>query len=177
MPTDLATEVQKARQIHALLSQHADLIRHIRKQCEKAPVEHSQVQDWFDQAAASSHLKPHHVNWRADYEPYYFDQLCKRSRTWFLFRDEYLFVWRNVLIAEIPEPGHATYFFTNPTNPTEFLASYAKVTREDIRLNRENRATELGFVGRVVRGKRKKRWFASVLTLSGETAGYAEAVD
>lgn len=177
MPASLSEDIHTAQQIHALLGQHADLIRHVRQQCEKAPTEHSQVQDWFDEAAASFHLKPQHATWRADYEPFYFEQLRKRSRTWFLFRDEYLFVWRNVLVAEIPEPGHATYAFTKPASLDEFLTSYAKLTRADIRRNRDNLASELGFVGRVVHGKRKKRWLASVLKLSGETTEYVEAFD
>jgi len=177
MPTTLSADIQSARQIHALLGQHADLVRHVRGQCEKAPVEHTQVQDWLERTGASSHLKPHHATWRPDYEPYYFDQLRKRSRTWFLLRDEYLFVWDKVLIAEIPEPGHATYVFARPDNLDEFLAQYSKITREDIRLNRDNRAADLGFIGRVVRGKRKKRWLADVLKQAGEKADYVEAFD
>lgn len=177
MPASLPQDVQMAQQIHALLGQHADLVRHVRQQCEKAPVEHSQVQDWFDEAGASFHLKPHHPTWRPDYEPYYFEQLRKLSQTWFLFRDEYLFVWRNILIAEIPEPGHATYCFTKPANLDEFLAAYAKLTRDDIRRNRGNLSPSLGFIGRVVRGKRKKRWLADVLKQAGEKADYVEAFD
>jgi len=92
-------------------------------------------------------------------------------------RDEYLFVWDQVLIAEIPEPGHATYVFARPDNLDEFLAQYSKITREDIRLNRDNRAADLGFIGRVVRGKRKKRWLADVLKQAGEKADYVEAFD
>jgi hypothetical protein len=163
--------------IHALLGEHADLVQHIRSQCEKVPIEHTQVERWFDQVNASTHLKPHHVTWRPDYEPYYFEQLRKRSRTWFLFRDEYLFVWRNVLVAEIPQPGHATYLFAKPENLDGFLERYARLTREDIRSNRGNLATALGFVGRVVRGKRKKRWLANVLKQAGEKADYVEAFD
>jgi hypothetical protein len=174
---NIAEDLQHARTIHALLGEHADLVQHIRNQCEKLPVEHTQVERWFDQVNASAHLKPYHVTWRPDYEPYYFDQLRKRSRTWFLFRDEYLFVWRNVLVAEIPEPGHATYLFAKPENLDDFLERYAKLTREDIRRNRENLATALGFVGRVVRGKRKKRWLADVLKQAGEKADYIEAFD
>jgi hypothetical protein len=86
-------------------------------------------------------------------------------------------VWRNVLIAEIPEPGHATYLFAKPENQDDFLDRYAKLTREDIRRNRGNLATLLGFVGRVVRGKRKKRWLADVLKQAGEKADYIEAFD
>ena len=62
-------------------------------------------------------------------------------------------------------------------NLDEFLERYAKLTREDIRRNRDNQATVLGFVGRVVRGKRKKRWLADVLKQAGEKADYIEAFD
>jgi len=176
-PSNVAEDLQHAQTIHALLGEHADLVQHIRNQCEKIPIEHTQVERWFDQVTASVHLKPHHVTWCPDYEPYYFEQLRKRSRTWFLFRDEYLFVWRNVLVAEIPQPGHATYLFAKPENLDEFLERYAKLTREHIRRNRDNLATVLGFVGRVVRGKRKKRWLADVLKQAGEKADYIEAFD
>jgi hypothetical protein len=176
-PSNVAEDIQHAQKIHAVLGAHADLVRHIRNQCEKIPIEHTQVERWFDQVSASAHLKPHHVTWRPDYEPYYFDQLRRRSRTWFLFRDEYLFVWRNVLVAEIPQPGHATYLFAKPENQDDFLERYARLTREDIRRNRGNLATALGFVGRVVRGKRKKRWLADVLKQAGENADYIEAFD
>lgn len=177
IPTGLSADIQNALQIHALLGQHSDLVRHVRGQCERVPVEHTQIQGWFDQAGASSHLKAHQVTWRPDYEPYYFDQLRKRCRTWFLFREEYLFVWDKVLIAEIPVPGHATYVFSKPVDLDGFLDRYAGLTREDIRRNRDNLATVLGFVGRVVRGKRKKRWLASVLRLAGEKTEHVEAFD
>lgn len=177
MPTSLAADIRSALETHFLLGQHSDLVRHVREQCEKVPVEHVQVQGWLDQAGASSRLKPHHVTWRPDYEPFYFEQLRERSRTWFLFQDEYLFVWGRVLIAEIPEPGHATYVFAKPDNLDAFLDRYAKLTRNDIRHNLDNLSSALGFVGRVVRGKRKKRWLASVLRLAGEKAEYLEAFD
>ncbi len=177
VPTSVADDVQHAQKIHALLGKHADLLQHIRNHCEKTPVEHTQVEAWFEQVNASAHLKAHHVTWRPDYESYYFEQLRKRSRTWFLFRDEYLFAWRNVLVAEIPQLGHATYLFTKPENQEDFLERYAKLTREDIRRNRGNLSTALGFIGRVVRGTRKKRWLADVLKQAGEKADYIEAFD
>ena len=177
MPASLATDTRSALEIHSLLGQHSDLVRHVRKQCEKVPVEHTQVQDWFEQVGASSLLKPHYVTWRPDYETFYFDQLRKRSRTWFLFRNEYLFVWGRVLVAEIPEPGHATYVFAKPPDLDGFLERYAILTREEIRRNHDGAAAAVGFIGRVVRGKRKKRWLASVLKLAGEKAEYLEAFD
>jgi hypothetical protein len=177
MPASLATDTRSALEIHALLGQHSDLVRHVRKQCEKVPVEHIQVQGWLDQAGASSYLKPHHVTWCPDYELFYFEQLRKRSQTWFLFRNEYLFVWGRALIAEIPEPGHATYVFAKPDNLDAFLDRYAKLTRNDIRRNVDNLSNVLGFVGRVVRGKRKNRWLASVLRVAGQKTECLEAFE
>ncbi len=177
LPANLTADIQQALAIHALLGEHADLVRHIRAECEKAPIEYKQVQAWFDEVQGSIHLKPQHVSWRPDYEPYYLEQLRKRSRTWFLFREEYLFVWKNVLIALIPEPGHATYVFASPAEINVFLEHYAALAREDIRWNRDNQATSLGYVGRVVRGKRKKRWLADVMKLSGEDADHVQAFE
>jgi hypothetical protein len=58
-----------------------------------------------------------------------------------------------------------------------FLNRYSSVTREDIRRNREGSAGQLGFVGRVVRGRKKNRWLADVLKYAGEKAEYVEALD
>jgi hypothetical protein len=177
LPDSIAADVERARAIHALLGEHAELVRRIQEEVDKRPVEHTQVQHWFDQLGASSHLKAHHVTWRPDYEPYYFEQLRKRSRTWFLFRNEYLLLWPNVLIAEVPEQGHATYLFAKPECMDAFLNRYSSVTREDIRQNRDSSASDLGFVGRVVRGRKKNRWLADVLKYAGEKADYVEALE
>jgi hypothetical protein len=177
VPDSVAADIEHAQAIHTLLGQHTELVRHIQLQIEKQPIEHTQIQVWFDQLGASAHLKPQHVTWRPDFEPYYFEQLRKRSRTWFLFHTEYLFVWQHVLIAELPQPGHATYLFARPENLKAFLQKYASVTREQIRQNQHNCGSDLGFVGRVVRGHRKKRWLADVLKHAGEKADYVEAFD
>lgn len=177
VPDDVGADVERAKAIHGLLGEHAEVVERIRSEVQEEPVEHVQVQDWFDRLSASSHLRPEHVTWCPDYEPYYFEQLRRRSTTWFLFRDEYLFVWANVLIAEIPQLGHATYVFAKPEDVHTFMRRYSQTTREDIRRNRDNVATDLGFVGRVVRGRKKKRWLNDVLKLAGEKADYLEAFE
>jgi hypothetical protein len=177
VPNCLAADVERAKAIHKLLGEHANVVEKVRAEVEKQPVEHVVVQDWFDRLGVSTHLKPQHVTWRPDYEPYYFEQLRKRSRTWFLFRDEYLFVWRNVLLSEVPQPGHATYVFAKPDNIAALMNQYSRATRDDVRHNRSDVATALGFVGRVVRGRRKKRWLADLLRHAGEKADYVEAFE
>ena len=177
VPVTVSADVEQAKAIHALLGEHAELVRRIQEEINKRPVEYTQVHRWFDDLGASSHLKAQHVTWRPDYEPYYFEQLRKRSRTWFLFRNEYLFLWPNVLVAEVPEQGHATYMFAKPESMDAFLSGYSSLTREDIRMNREGSASRLSFVGRVVRGRKKNRWLADVLKYAGEKAEYVEALD
>jgi len=176
-PGDVASDIARAKAIHALLGEHVDALARIRAEIEKQPVEHVQIQAWFDRIAASRHLRPQHVTWRPDYDLYYFEQLRKRSATWFLFEGEYLFVWNHVLISEVPQPGHATYVFRRPSDLGTFMTRYSKATREDFRTNRGNAATELGFVGRLVRGQKKKRWLADVLKLAGEKADYMEVFE
>jgi len=149
----------------------------IQAEVEKQPVEHVQIQDRFDRLGVSPHLKPQHVIWRPDYEPFYFEQLRRRSAMCFLFRDEYLFVWENVLISGLPKPRYATDVFAKPEDVRAFMQRYARVTREAIHRNRDNIATDLGFIGRVVRRREKKRRLSDVLKLTGEKADCVEVFE
>lgn len=168
VPEDLMADIECARAFHDLLGRHADLIRQIAAQIDSCPAEHCLVEKWFQDFNAEPGLRPQHVNWQPDYDDFYFEELRKRSKTWFLFRDEYLFVWHKILIAEIPSLGHATYLFLRPQNLEEFLAEYSKTARDEVRRNRGEVASRLGFIGRVVRGHRKMRWLNEVLTRAGE---------
>src|SRR6185369_15793152 len=76
--------------------------------------------------------------WKADYEPYFYQQLKRRSQNVYFFRDEYIFQLPHAIVAEIPQVGHATYIFTKPDDPREFVRRYAATCRDDIRKNRGN---------------------------------------
>lgn len=177
VPEGLMADIVGARAFHALLGRHADLIRQIAAQIESHPAEHSLVEKWFRDFNAEPGLRPQHVNWQPDHDEFYFEELRKRSKTWFLFRDEYLFVWHKILIAEIPALGHATYIFSRPANLEEFMAAYAKTERDDVRRNRHDVASRLGFIGRVVRGQRKMRWLNDVLKRAGEQVEVGDTPD
>jgi hypothetical protein len=177
IPEAVHADVDSARAIHRLLGEHADVVERVRALIETEPVEYKLVQKWFDELGVSVQLKPQHVSWQPDYDVYYFDELGRHATTWYLFRREFLFVLPHVLVSEVPESGHATYVFAKPENMEAFLTRYATATREDIRHNRSNRGGELGFVGRVLRGRRKKRWLANLLKLAGEKADYVESLE
>ena len=51
---------------------------------------------------------------------------------------------------------------------------YAETTRQDIRLNRDNIAESLGFLGRVVHGKNKAEWLKELRFRIGESPDNAQ---
>ncbi len=177
VPASVHEDVARAEAIHELLGQHAEVIQKLREQIARQPVEASVVQAWLDRLGASPQLRPEYTTWQPDYEDYFFGQLRRRARTWFLFRDEYLFILPSAIVSEVPSAGHATYVFATPRDHEGFLRLYGTATRNDIRHNRLNIAAELGFIGRVVRGTKRKRWLADVLKLAGEHANYLDAVE
>lgn len=167
-----SADVEMARSIHELLGEHADLVTKVRKIVEREPVEHTEVQRWLEECGASLCLKPEHITWKSAFDPYYFSQLKDQAITWFLFRNEFLFFLGKVVAAEVPAPGHATYLFANPESSTRFLVQYAATTRDDLRRNKDNCATGLGYIGRIIRGRRKSRWRSTLLKLAnvGDTS-------
>ena len=173
----LETDVERARGVHELLGRYSEFVHRVREQAKRQPLDASDVQSWLDQLGAAPDLRPEYLCWKPDYEEYYFAQLRKRAVAWLLFREEFLFVLQGAIISEIPMPGHATYVFALPSDRENFLRLYERTSRTEIRQNAGNVASELGFVGRVVRGRKRKRWLAEVLKLAGEQGNLLDAVD
>lgn len=167
VPESLSEDIERARAFHYLSGHHAEILGRVREQVAREPVEVGTIQFWFDELGTAPKLRPEVATWQPDYDEYYFDQLRQRARVWFLFRDEYLFVLPGAVVSEIPMAGHASYIFAEPADLDRFLLHYSGVVRSDIRSNKANVATELGFVGRVVRGTKKRRWLADVLKHCG----------
>jgi hypothetical protein len=179
MPASLSHDIERARKFHDFLGRHAEILGKVREQVAREPVEAGTVQFWFDELGADPELRPEAATWQPDYDEYYFDHLRQRARAWFLFRDEYLFVLPSAVVSEIPKAGHASYIFVEPADLDRFLRLYSGVARNDIRLNKANVATELGFVGRVLRGIKKQRWLADVLkhSTTGRGNEYGSSTD
>ena len=72
------------------------------------------------------------------------------------------------MVAEVPQVGNATYVFARPADIREFVRRYSTTTRDDIRRNRGNIATELGFIGRVMHGSHPKKWLNDLRMRIGE---------
>ncbi|HVP51769.1 MAG TPA: hypothetical protein VMT05_06660 [Terriglobales bacterium] len=98
------------------------------------------------------------ISWRPDYDPFFYRQLSRRARCIYLFRGEYIFDLEKAVVVETPQVGHATYVFGKPGNMEGFLALYTRITKEDIRRNRDNVGERLGFLGRVIHGTNPRAW-------------------
>ena len=166
-PAGLSADIEHARAIRRLLGDHVDVIERIRSEAQRQPIEHSETQSWFDELGVPPELRPEHAIWQRDFDAYYFNELQNRATTWFLFRQEFLFVLPTAIVSEVPKPGHATYVFAKPAALDSFIRAYCETTRDEIRRNRGNKAIDLGFIGRVVRGRQKKRWMSALLRLVG----------
>jgi hypothetical protein len=110
------------------------------------------------------------ISWQPDYDAFFYQQLSRRARRLYLFRDEYILDLPRAIAVETPQLGHATYLFSKPENIEAFLAAYAATTKEAIRQNRANVADRLGFLGRVVHGSNPRLWLRTLKARLGEAA-------
>jgi hypothetical protein len=71
------------------------------------------------------------------------------------------------VVVETPHLGHATYVFAKPRSMDTFLALYTKITKDDIRRNRNSAAERLGFLGGVIPGTNPRAWLKEVRQRAG----------
>jgi hypothetical protein len=174
LPVNITEQVHEARQTHHRFGQFAEAFDRIRTRTESAPVERAELQKLCAGLGIPGDFDVALITWKADYDAFYYRQLCKRARRLYLFRSEYIFDLERAVIVEIPKLGHATYLFSKPASMSEFLALYAMVTREDILQNRSNVAEKLGFLGRIIHGLKPQAWLKELKVRVGEADDYAE---
>lgn len=174
VPVNIAEQINEARHIHHRFGQFASALDRIRARTESAPIERAELQTLCAGLGIPSDFDVGLITWKADYDAFYYRQVCKRARRVYLFRSEYIFDCEKAAIVEIPQLGHATYLFSKPRSMTEFLALYVGATREDILQNRSNVAERLGFLGRIIHGLKPQAWLKELKVRLGEAVDYAE---
>jgi hypothetical protein len=168
LPEGLEADILKARTMHTRFGRHWRGIDVLRRLVEQIPTERKELIQHCSKQGLPGDFDVAQLTWRSDYDAYYYDELNKRARTMFVFRDEYIFDLERSVVAEMPQAGHATYVFAKPSDLGEWIWAYAKTTRQDIRLNRDDVAQSLGFRGRVVHGKSKVEWLRDLQAKIGE---------
>lgn len=176
LPANVAEQIAEARETHHRFGQFGDGLDRIRARVESTPFERAELQKMCAALGIPGDFEVSRLNWKPDYDAFYYKQLSKRARRVYLFRSEYIFDLERAVIVETPQLGHATYLFCKPTSMSEFLSIYSRVSREEIRWNRGNIAEKLGFLGRLVHGPSPRTWINELRARLGEPVNYAGEV-
>jgi curved DNA-binding protein CbpA len=174
VPTNIAQQIEAARKSYHQFGQYADALGQIRARIEREPLEREQLRSLCWDLGMPGEFDVAQISWHPDYDAFFYQQLCRRARRLYLFRDEYIFDLPGAIAVETPQLGHATYLFSKPQSIEAFLAAYVATTKEAIRQNRANVAERLGFLGRVVHGSNPHMWLQALKARLGEAADCAQ---
>ena len=152
LPDHIQEQVDTARRTYLRFGQCSAALDRIRTCIQCQAMEKAELEKVCSELPIPGDFNVAQINWRPDYDPFFYRQLSRRARRIYLFRDEYIFDLEKAVVVETPLIGHATYIFAKPRSMEGFLATYTKITKEDIRHNRDNAAAKLGFLGRVTHG-------------------------
>jgi len=175
LPASLQEQIATARNTYHRFGLYSQALERIRARIEREPVEKKELDQILGQMGVPGDFDVAQITWKPDYDPFFYQQLAKRARRIFLFRNEYIFDTPGGVVVETPQLGHATYLFAKPTSMAAFLALYTRVSKEDIRRNRQNVGARLGFLGRIVHGTNPRAWVKDLRARLGETIDYAQA--
>ena len=174
LPKNLQEQVESARRTYHRFGQYSEALDLIRARIEREPVEKKELDRLLGELGVPGDFDVAQLTWLPDYDPFFYQQLAKRARRLYLFREEYIFDVGGVVV-ETPQLGHATYLFAKPASMESFLALYIRTSKEDIRANRNNVAERLGFLGRIVHGVKRQAWLKDLGSKLGEAAECAAA--
>ena len=174
VPANIAEQIEAARTSYHRFGEFSDALRQIRARIERQPLEREQLRSLCWDLGIPSDFNVVQISWKPDYDPLFYQQLCRQARRLYLFREEYIFDLPRAIAVETLQLGHATYLFSKPQSLETFLAAYTAATKEASRQNRANVAERLGFLGRVVHGSNPRIWLRTLTTRLGEAADYAQ---
>ena len=133
VPANIAEQIEAARKSYHRFGQFSDALGQIRARIEREPMEREQLRSLCWDLGMPGDFDVAQISWQPDYDEFFYQQLCRRARRLYLFREEYIFDLPRVIAVETPQLGHATYLFSKPESIEAFLAAYVATTKEAIR--------------------------------------------
>ena len=174
VPANIAEQVETARKTYHRVGEFSQALGQIRARIEREPLEAEHLRRLCWELGIPGDFDVSQISWKADYDRYFYQQLYRRARRLYLFREEYIFDLPKAIAVETPQLGHATYLFAKSENIEAFLAAYVAMTKAAIRQNHGNAAERLGFLGRVVHGSNPHVWLRALKARLGEAADSAD---
>jgi hypothetical protein len=168
LPADFPQHLEAAKQTYHRFGQYSAALERVRLKIEHQAVERDELNRMLSALNVPGDFDVAQISWRPDYDRFFYQQLSRRARRIYLFRDEYIFDLERAVVVETPQLGHATYIFAKPRNMERFLELYTKVSKDGIRRNRNNVAEHLGFLGRIVHGTNPRQWMRELMSKIGE---------
>jgi hypothetical protein len=175
LAADFQQQLDTAKATYHRFGQYADAFEQIRLRLEYRAIEKSELERMCSPLRLPGDFDFAQINWRPDYDSFFYHQLACRARRTYLFRNEYIFELEKAVVIETPQLGHATYVFAKPRSMESFLALYTRTSKVDIRQNRHNVSEQLKFLGRVTHGTNPRAWLKQVRQRLGEKIDYAAA--
>ena len=172
---DWEHQIESAWLTHHRFGQCALALSHIRRWIDKEPVEEAQIRDVLAKLRVPPDFEIERIAWQPDYNPFFFEELKKRCRRFYLFRREFIFELERAVAVEVPQAGHATYLYMR-MDMGEFVKIYAQCSRIEIRHNQGNAAERLHFIGRVAHTRDPGQWLRELRVKLGEPAGSVQAI-
>ncbi|HUO60748.1 MAG TPA: hypothetical protein VMU24_08775 [Candidatus Acidoferrales bacterium] len=176
LPANFEQQVEAARAAYHRFGQYSRALDQVRRCLEHRALGKSELERICAGLRIPGDFDITQINWRADYDPFFYTQLARRARRIYLFRSEYIFDLERAVIVETPQLGHATYVFAKPRNMESFLQLYTRSSKEQIRHNRDNVAERLGFLGRVIHGNNRRAWLKEVRQRIGEKLDFSSVL-
>jgi hypothetical protein len=91
VPSDVDRSLAEARRLYQRFGQYHNAIEHVRVRIQSQPMDERDLSDLCRRLGIPSDFDIAQFCWKPDYDPYFYQQLKKRSQNVYLFRDEYIF--------------------------------------------------------------------------------------
>lgn len=173
LPANTESALSSAHRSYRRFGEYQDAIERIRTRLSREPLDEGELKSLSRSLGIPADFEIAQFCWKREYDPYFYEELKKRSQKVYFFRDEFVFQLPQAIVVEVPQLGRASYVFTRPSDVRAFVRRYSQASRTDIRNNRGNTADQLGFIARIAHGSNPHTWLRELRTWIGLPVDYS----
>jgi hypothetical protein len=170
VPDELRCDIAKAQKNHHRFGRFRRDIEVLREKVQQQPMESREAKRLCWDRGLPGDFEVRLIIWKPEFEEFYYEKLESHATSTYLWHEEFIFELEHAVVVEVPQPGRASYIFKKPLALEGWLTNYGKTSRAEIRKNQGNVAESLGFIGRVVHGRKPENWWKELMARTGESA-------